>query len=89
MGLCIYICFNKVTNSIYKNDFKVLKTKSFQLKVFPIGSLLPHSVTLSLINIVRIEFSPLVEIDVNKGHYYPEETTDEGPTPVDAETGTS
>ena len=28
--------------------------------------------------IVRIEFSPLVEIGVNKGHYYPEETTDEG-----------
>ena len=46
----------------------------------------------SLINIftliVRIEFSPLVEIGVNKGHYYPEETTDEGPTRVDAETGT-
>ena len=39
--------------------------------------------------IVRIEFSPLVEIGVNKGHYYPEETTDEGPTRVDAETGTS
>ena len=39
--------------------------------------------------IVRIEFSPLVEIGVNKGHYYPEETTDEGPTQVDAETDTS
>ena len=38
--------------------------------------------------IVWIEFSPLVEIGVNKGHYYPEETTDEGPTQVDAETGT-
>ena len=38
--------------------------------------------------IVRIEFSPLVEIGVNKGHYYPEETTDEGPTRVNAETGT-
>ena len=38
--------------------------------------------------IARIDFSPLVEIGVNKGHYYPEETTDEGPTQVDAETGT-
>ena len=38
--------------------------------------------------IVWIEFSPLVEISVNKGHYYPEETSDEGPTRVDAETGT-
>ena len=37
---------------------------------------------------VRIEFSPLVKIGVNKGHYYPEETTDEGPTQVDAETST-
>ena len=36
----------------------------------------------------KIEFSPLVEIGVNKRHYYPEETTDEGPTRVDAETGT-
>ena len=41
-----------------------------------------------IIIIVRIEFFPLVEIGVNKGHYYPEETTDEGPTQVDAETGT-
>ena len=40
------------------------------------------------ITIVRIEFSPLVEIGVNKGHYYPKETTDKGPTQVDAETGT-
>ena len=30
----------------------------------------------------------MVEIGVNKGHYYPEETTYEGPTRVDAETGT-
>ena len=37
---------------------------------------------------VRIEFSPLIEIGVNKGHYYPEETTDEEPTQVDAETST-
>ena len=37
---------------------------------------------------VRIEFSPLIEIDVTKIHYYPEETTDKGPTRVDAETGT-
>ena len=33
---------------------------------------------------VWIEFSPLVEIDVTKRHYYPEETTDKGPTRVDA-----
>ena len=30
--------------------------------------------------IVRIEFSPLVRIGVNRGHYWPEETTDEGPS---------
>ena len=34
---------------------------------------------------VRIEFSPLVQIGVNKGHYWPEETTDEGSTLVNAE----
>ena len=34
--------------------------------------------------IVRIEFSPLVWIGGNKGHYWPEETTDEGSTRVDA-----
>ena len=32
--------------------------------------------------IVRIEFSPLVWIGVIKGHYWPEETTDEGPTRI-------
>ena len=35
--------------------------------------------------IVRIEFSPLVEIGVYKGHYWPEETADEGPTRIKAE----
>ena len=31
-------------------------------------------------NIVRIEFPPVVEIDVNRGHYFPQETNNEGPT---------
>ena len=39
---------------------------------------------LNIISIVRIEFSPLVEIGVNKGHYWPEGTTDEGPTRINA-----
>ena len=34
--------------------------------------------------IVRIEFSPLEEIGVKKGHYWPEETTDKGPTQINA-----
>ena len=34
--------------------------------------------------IVRIEFSPVVEIGVSKGHYFPQETTDEGPTLTNA-----
>ena len=42
---------------------------------------------LLCIIIVRVEFSPLVKVDVNTGHYWPEETTDEGPTPIDAGTG--
>ena len=43
---------------------------------------------VSIGTIVRIEFSPLVVIGASKGHYYPEETTDEGSTRVNAETGT-
>ena len=30
-------------------------------------------------NIVRLEFPPVVEIGVNRGHYFPQETTNEGP----------
>ena len=30
--------------------------------------------------IVRIEFPPVVEIGVSRGHYFPQETTNEGPT---------
>ena len=48
----------------------------------------PYDLHSLVDGIVRIEFSPLAEIGVNKGHYYPEETTDKGPTQVDAETGT-
>ena len=32
-----------------------------------------------IIIIVRIEFPPLVEIGVNRGHYFSQETTTEGP----------
>ena len=39
----------------------------------------------SIIDIVRIEFSPLVQTSASKGHYWPKETTDKGPTRVDAE----
>ena len=34
--------------------------------------------------IARIEFCPLVRIGVNRGHYWPEETTDKGPTRINA-----
>ena len=34
--------------------------------------------------IVRIEFSPVVEIGVSKGHYFPQETTNKGPTLTNA-----
>ena len=30
--------------------------------------------------IVRIEFTPVVEIGVNREHYFPQETTNEGST---------
>ena len=35
-------------------------------------------------SIVRVEFSPLVRIGANRGHYWPEETTDEGPARINA-----
>ena len=35
-------------------------------------------------SIVRIEFTPVVEISVNRGHYFPQETTKEGPTLINA-----
>ena len=34
--------------------------------------------------IVRIEFYPVVEIGVSKGHYSPQETTNAGPTLINA-----
>ena len=41
-------------------------------------------VHIDCVLIVRIEFSPMVEINVSKGHYFPKETTKEGPTRVHA-----
>ena len=35
-------------------------------------------------DIVRIEFTPVVEIGVNRGHYFSQETTNEGPTLTNA-----
>ena len=37
-----------------------------------------------IIYIVRIEFPPVVEIGDNRGHYFPQETTNEGPTLTNA-----
>ena len=34
--------------------------------------------------ILRIEFTPVVEIGVNRGHYFTQETTNEGPTLINA-----
>ena len=34
--------------------------------------------------IVRIEFTPADEIVVNRGHNFPQETTNEGPTLINA-----
>ena len=45
---------------------------------------LDHDAPLEGDIIIRIEFSPLVRIGVNRGHYWPEETIDEGPTRIDA-----
>ena len=39
---------------------------------------------MCLYNIVRIEFPPVVEIGVNKRHYFPQETTNEGPNMTNA-----
>ena len=37
-------------------------------------------VSVLFLIIGRIEFSPVVEIGVNRGYYFPQETTNEGPT---------
>ena len=33
---------------------------------------------------VRIEFPPVVEIGIKRGHYFPQKTTNEGPTLTNA-----
>ena len=56
----------------------------FHLSAFLLLSLIFKKYHVCYSTIVRIEFSPLVWIGVNKRHYWPEETTDKGSTRVDA-----
>ena len=43
-----------------------------------------HCVLINILIIVRIEFPPVVEMSINRGHYLPQETTNEGPTLINA-----